>query len=158
MGFRASESGLAPATVISWIAVAAWAVFIFMASAHTGSDFQNATDWLGQLKQQLDAWLTQADIPGFTESSSIGHFAEYLILGALLANALGRHGSPAFAWLAAVAVASLYGITDELHQLFVPGRFCDPADWMVDTVGAALGALLLKAACVGRRRHGRSDA
>ena len=35
-----------------------------------------------------------------------------------------------------------YGITDELHQAFVPGRLCDPADWLTDTLGASLGATL----------------
>ena len=44
--------------------------------------------------------------------------------------------------LLAIVVASAYGVTDEFHQLFVPGRACDPVDWMVDTAGAALGALL----------------
>ena len=140
--------------VISWIAVAAWAVFIFVASAHTGSDFQNATDWLGQLKQQLDGWLAAAGIPGLLESSSLGHFGEYTVLGALLANALGNHVPRSRAWMLAVAIASVYGITDELHQLFVPGRFCDPADWVVDTLGAALGALLVRFAAAGGRRAG----
>ncbi|MCQ5071798.1 VanZ family protein [Adlercreutzia sp. DFI.6.23] len=31
-------------------------------------------------------------------------------------------------------------MTDEFHQSFVPGRMCDPADWLTDTRGAALGA------------------
>jgi VanZ family protein len=39
----------------------------------------------------------------------------------------------------AVALASAYGITDELHQLFVPGRVSDPVDWLVDTLGAIVG-------------------
>jgi VanZ family protein len=37
-------------------------------------------------------------------------------------------------------IASLYGATDEVHQLFVPGRNCNAWDWAADTVGAALGA------------------
>lgn len=56
----------------------------------------------------------------------------------------GASDAPSFAWLVffAVAAASLYGVTDEIHQLFVPGRFCDPADWLVDTLGALTGALI----------------
>jgi VanZ family protein len=43
--------------------------------------------------------------------------------------------------LAIVAVvASLYGVTDELHQAFVPNRSCDLRDWVADTLGGALGA------------------
>lgn len=42
--------------------------------------------------------------------------------------------------LVVIALASLYAVTDEFHQSFVPGRVCDPADWLTDTLGAALGA------------------
>ena len=38
-------------------------------------------------------------------------------------------------------IASLYAITDEVHQRFVPGRSCQAADWAIDTAGAALGLL-----------------
>lgn len=53
----------------------------------------------------------------------------------------------------AVAIASLYGITDEIHQIFVPGRFCDPLDWMTDTAGALLGAATMAKACEGKRKR-----
>lgn len=65
--------------------------------------------------------------------------------------ASAKQGEPNYAlprralWLmalAALALASLYGVSDEVHQLFVPGRMCDPADWVTDTLGAALGACL----------------
>ncbi|MFR7493389.1 MAG: VanZ family protein [Adlercreutzia sp.] len=71
------------------------------------------------------------------------HFTEYLIFGVLLVVA-ARRTWPALGWgklaLVAVALASLYAVTDEFHQSFVPGRVCDPADWLTDTLGAALGA------------------
>jgi VanZ family protein len=42
----------------------------------------------------------------------------------------------------AALIGSLYGVTDELHQRFVPHRSADVADWAADTIGAVLGALL----------------
>ncbi|MBP8105542.1 MAG: VanZ family protein, partial [Nitrospira sp.] len=33
-----------------------------------------------------------------------------------------------------------YGLSDEIHQLFVPLRQGDPLDLVADSVGAALGA------------------
>lgn len=51
------------------------------------------------------------------------------------------HSSPFFfAWL----FASLYGITDELHQYFVPGRSSDILDWVADTTGALLCVIFIK--------------
>lgn len=71
------------------------------------------------------------------------HFTEYLVFGGLLVLA-ARRTWPALGWgklaLVAIALASLYAVTDEFHQSFVPGRVCDPADWLTDTLGAALGA------------------
>lgn len=35
--------------------------------------------------------------------------------------------------------ASLYAVTDEIHQIIVPGRACQLRDWVIDTAGAILG-------------------
>jgi VanZ family protein len=40
----------------------------------------------------------------------------------------------------AVGLASLYGVSDEVHQAFVPGRNADVFDWVADTTGALLAA------------------
>jgi VanZ family protein len=42
-----------------------------------------------------------------------------------------------------LAVSSLYGVIDEVHQRFVPGRDCNVWDWLADTLGAALGTALV---------------
>ena len=44
--------------------------------------------------------------------------------------------------MVALVIASGYGVLDEWHQSFV-GRDCDPADWLADTIGAALMAAAL---------------
>jgi len=38
-----------------------------------------------------------------------------------------------------LAIGALYGMTDELHQMFVPGRQPDIADWIADILGVAIG-------------------
>ena len=67
----------------------------------------------------------------------LAHLAEYAILGALLDRALRR---PQL--VVAVAVAGLYAVTDEVHQLFVEGRHGSPLDVAIDALGALLGVLL----------------
>jgi VanZ family protein len=44
--------------------------------------------------------------------------------------------------LGAAAIAAAYGVTDELHQWFVPGRVVDALDLLANAAGA-LGATLL---------------
>ena len=70
----------------------------------------------------------------------LGHFLEYALLGILLLVALSGRTDAAGLLAASVMIASAYGITDEVHQAFVPGRMPELADWMVDTAGALAGA------------------
>lgn len=84
------------------------------------------------------------------------HFVEYATLAALLAWGLVRAGlavSSGGVW--AAVLASAYGLTDEVHQAFVPGRSADPRDWVADTVGAVVGAVAVVAFL--RRRDARSS-
>lgn len=77
-------------------------------------------------------------------SSVLGHLGAYAILGALLAIALRSSGCPPAraSWLA-VLLATLYGISDEWHQSFVPGRHPSLGDVLTDTIGATLGVAVL---------------
>ncbi len=38
---------------------------------------------------------------------------------------------------------SLYAASDELHQYFVPGRSCDPIDWLVDVIAAIVALVII---------------
>lgn len=88
--------------------------------------------------------MSGSSVPG--KFSTAAHFVVYAILGALYLWALPRSERAWPSAAAAVALASLYGITDEFHQSFVPGRMPDPADWLVDTAGALTAVLLLAGA------------
>ncbi|MDP8256558.1 MAG: VanZ family protein [Candidatus Alcyoniella australis] len=73
------------------------------------------------------------------------HCAVYAVLGLLLARALGisRNWNSSRALLLTAALLSVaYGLSDELHQSFVPTRHCDAWDLAADALGAAIGAAL----------------
>jgi VanZ family protein len=74
--------------------------------------------------------------------SIVAHLILYGMLGLLLAWAVDRESRPSRSMLMAVIVlAVLYGVTDELHQSFVPGRDASVFDIAVDAVGACIAVL-----------------
>jgi len=71
------------------------------------------------------------------------HFAEYYVLGYLLMRAFTTSGIPLLAAspvAAAILVGSAYGMSDEIHQAFVPGRDASPVDFLFDAAGVSLAA------------------
>lgn len=93
-------------------------------------------------------WLSSLSVPPTPLTSLLGflgdklaHMAEYGVLGILLYRAvLATVWKPVQrrAVLFAVLAASLYGMSDEIHQAFVPLREAEVGDWVADTIGAAV--------------------
>jgi VanZ family protein len=82
-------------------------------------------------------------LPSWPHADKLAHGLAYAGLGALLCRAYGGSGLVgAAAFALATLTASLYGASDEWHQSFVPHRSADAADWLADSVGAALGAFV----------------
>jgi len=50
-----------------------------------------------------------------------------------------------------VVFSVLYGVSDEIHQIYVPGRTPDSLDVVADAVGAALGVAALASLKVIRK-------
>lgn len=44
-------------------------------------------------------------------------------------------------------IVSLYGIIDEIHQSYTPGRTSSATDWVADTLGALLGSVCFIFVC-----------
>ena len=108
---------------VGWLPAAAWMGGIFYLS--------NRSTPLGSIGDNFSA------VPG--------HLGLYAGLGLLLywtlAGAAGRHAE-ASAWVLtalAFALTVLYGVLDELHQAFVPGRVASEADLVLDAAGALFG-------------------
>ncbi len=94
----------------------------------------------------------------FSFQDLLAHAAVFGILAYLVGRALQRETNwPALARVGvAVVIASLYGVSDEVHQLFVPLRHAELKDAAADVAGAVLGAGLwhfLK----GRRARGEGE-
>jgi VanZ family protein len=114
---------------------AAWACLV----AYAGLIFYLSSQSLGPELSQLP--------PG---GDKVLHLIEYGFFGLLTYHALNTGGGISntghrrrfYLWLA-ILIACAYGVSDEIHQSFVPTRDADPFDVAADTVGAAVGAWCL---------------
>lgn len=70
------------------------------------------------------------------------HFTIYLCMGISAFGGLWFMQKRKLRYSLAVGICFLYAISDEIHQHFVPGRSCEARDVIIDTCGAALGALI----------------
>ena len=73
------------------------------------------------------------------------HFLEFLVFGLLLIRAIygsDEKISRKTAILIVFAIGTFYGFTDELHQNVVPGRFSTVSDFIFDSLGSLIGAIM----------------
>ena len=81
------------------------------------------------------------------------HFTEYLLLGMSLFAAVREYDPVRLErneqWqrtaLLSWGIGTLYALTDEIHQAFVPGRSCEIRDMLIDSCGVAAGVLIMAA-------------
>lgn len=102
---------------LAWVPALAWALIIFVLSSQP----------------------TLPNPAGIDDKPA--HAATYGVLAvACLIGLAGARAGRVSGRLALVAwvLATLYGVSDEWHQSFVPGRTPDVADVLADAVGAAL--------------------
>lgn len=68
------------------------------------------------------------------------HIMEYGVLSLLVFWALDRTTSTPFVWkiIYSISITMLYGLTDELHQVFVPGRSGKLIDITADLIGCII--------------------
>lgn len=72
------------------------------------------------------------------------HFAEYALLGILLAAVCTSfYKSKVSTLIISQLCGTLYAVSDEIHQYFVPGRSCQIKDMFIDSCGVLCGILFL---------------
>lgn len=73
----------------------------------------------------------------------LAHYIEYLILGILVINMFIKNNIPQ-SYLISIIFCIIYATSDEIHQLFVPGRACQIKDILIDSIGSITGIYLYK--------------
>lgn len=118
--------------------------------------FKENVAWLWKNYRAPILWAAvlfiQSSIPDFDPPMRLtdwddkwAHLLIYMPLGFLLMRALAQTQtgtSTTFLFFLATGIGALYGIFDEVHQHFVPGRHMDWRDAVADGFGVVLGSWL----------------
>ena len=88
-----------------------------------------------------------SNLPSVAVSDKIKHFSAFFGLSVLLSLTLIYQSKvllfKKYFLVAALVISSIYGLLDEIHQSFVPGRNSEFLDWVADSLGAAAGAFIV---------------
>jgi len=101
---------------IYWLSVVIWMGVIFYLSSLTGSGVSSG----------VPSWIL--------------HIGVYLILGMLVGISLKSKNY----YLFGLVICVLYGLSDEIHQLFVVGRVFSFYDVFFDGLGSLIGLIFVK--------------
>lgn len=103
--------------------------------------------------------LEKIDLPmGDIEYSDLLlHWTAYFIFGMTLLFAARPserlRREPVWAYAVILAIGMAYGVSDEIHQFFVPNRSTSLADFFADTLGVAAAILARHLVCRYRNRR-----
>ncbi len=109
-----------------WGPAVIWMVVIFIGSSHSNVVLSESPSKDSLMK-------------------NLAHIGEYAILAFFIFRALYNREERGFfskhTWFWALTGAILYGVSDEVHQMFVPTRTAYLGDILMDGVGAGMGLL-----------------
>ncbi len=94
-------------------------------------------------------------LPQFDNADKLWHICAYMVLGSLFYRAflntpiMNMKARQIF--LASIVCASLYGLSDEIHQIFVPSRQASLADIGADVLGSIGGVCFYRSLYLKRQ-------
>ena len=97
-------------------------------------------------------------LPSFEFSDKLYHFAAYAVMGVLFYRAYQTtpfNNNIQMLVLLSMISASLYGVSDEIHQAFVPARDGSLWDVVADILGAVGGVYLYNRWMIARNHKPR---
>lgn len=127
-------------------------VMIFLFSAQPATKSNELSTGFTRVLIEILGKILPVEIETSTIIKSVGqlnhyirkfaHFSVYLVLGILVWRALTNSKYKNKKFITALIICVIYAATDELHQLFVPGRGGQLKDVFIDSLGALVGITL----------------
>ena len=124
---------------------AAMMLGVYLFSAQSGerssSLSQEALELVRRLLPGVYELLARGGRPEFA-LRKLAHLSEYALLGLIVYALLRKKLSPLPAAVTALVLCAGFAITDEWHQLYVPGRDGNIRDVFIDSAGSSAGIAL----------------
>ena len=120
------------------ILVILWMIFIFYMSSNTSTESSKQSGVIVSFIIDLFN-ITNTDNLTFI-IRKLAHFIEYFILGILVINVILDYHKRIYY---AITICFIYALSDELHQIFIPGRSCEVRDIIIDIIGSVMGIYFL---------------
>lgn len=130
---------------INILLVILWMIVIFSFSSDIGSESSSKSDGLTKHIVDFISDITNIEASSVEDTITLivrkgAHILEYLILGILVINVLKDYYDINYKYcLIGLLICYIYACSDEVHQLFVPGRSGKIIDTFVDLVGSSIG-------------------
>lgn len=134
--------------IIKFILLFSWMFIIFMfsnqAAVKSGALTRKVSNIaVNVINKEIES-ETKGDIVEkvFLPLRKGAHFFIYFILGMLIYTLLKEY-MPKYKFRLSIVLVVLYAITDEFHQMFIPGRSASYIDVLIDTAGGLTGASVM---------------
>lgn len=115
-----------------------WMLAIFLFSHQPAGSSDKQSDFFVSLLEPVSP-VVDTDLLTFLTRKS-AHFILYFVLGILMYNAVRLHApSRKAAVLISIGAVLAFATSDEIHQLFVPGRSGEVRDVLLDTTAGTTG-------------------
>lgn len=126
---------------LSILLVFLWMFLIFLMSSFDATESANQSNFIVNIITNIFK-IENIEVLSFI-IRKLAHYTEYLILGFLTINMLNKNDISK-KYLISILICLIYAISDEIHQLFTPGRACQIKDILIDSIGSITGIYLYK--------------
>ena len=143
---------------LPWMPVILWMlVILYLSSQSADQSNQLSMGVTVRIYEAVNILLPELEVDAFNHMvRKYAHFFAYMILGILSVNALYLNGiKDRKAILYSFIISFLYAISDEIHQIFVPGRAGQVMDVLIDSSGGIIGIAIYASVyslTIGKRR------
>jgi len=123
---------------ISIVLLIIWMIIIFLMSNSSAVESSNQSGLITTLINRI-LMLENFEFLDFIIRKS-AHLFEYIVLGILMINCFKNYNIKNY-FLLAIILCFIYACTDEIHQVFIPGRSGKVQDVLLDTLGSIVGVV-----------------